>query len=85
MRPPKTASEQRRRASPWFDGVGAWMLHQYMGFVWAFGLAVVIVPPLVVFGVLDRDALVLPAALAFPAAVTLGIAFARRRLGGRKP
>jgi hypothetical protein len=83
--PGKNTPPARRRASPWFDGAGAWLLHQYMGYVWAFVIAAVVVVPLVLLGVLDSAFLALPGGLAFPAAVTLGIAFLRHRLGGRKP
>ena len=81
---PSTSEPARRRASPWFDGAGAWMLHQYFGYVWAFVAASIVTVPAVIAGA-DPTVLLIPAALAFPAAVTLGIAFVRRRLGGRKP
>lgn len=82
--PGRDPQPARRRASPWFDGAGAWMLHQYMGYVWAFAAASVVVVPAVVAGA-DSTLLLIPAALAFPAAVTLGIAFLRHRLGRGKP
>lgn len=82
--PGRHSQPARRRASPWFDGAGAWMLHQYMGYVWAFFASLVVTLPAVLLGV-DPVVLLVPAGLAFPAAVTLGIAFLRHRLGGRKP
>lgn len=62
---------------------GDWLLEQGKGYIWAFVLAVVVIVPLALLGVVPRDFLILPAALAFPAA-TVGLLLVLHRGHRRK-
>lgn len=65
-------------------GSPAWMLDQAKGYIVAFMVASVTVPPLVLLDVLDRQWLVLPGALAITSAIVAPLILGHRWAAARR-